>query len=131
MQNCVFYVYFPITQSWYLQSMFINLHVLLISHELFIFSWPICFLLLSLLNVSYIPLMKTRWKVLDLAYNRRETWDKRLLDRDPDRSWVTTTVHKAFLVTACGSIDMSESTLICCHRCPWSFTLVWLWHQPL
>ena len=30
--------------------------------------------------------MKTRWKVLGLAYNRRETQDKRLLGRDPDRS---------------------------------------------
>ena len=26
------------------------------------------------------------WKVSGLAYNRRETWDKRLLGRDPDRS---------------------------------------------
>ena len=33
--------------------------------------------------------MHTRviWKVSDLAFNRRKTRDKRLLGRDPDRSW--------------------------------------------
>ena len=31
--------------------------------------------------------IRARWKVLGLAYNRRETRDKRPLDRDPDRSW--------------------------------------------
>ena len=31
--------------------------------------------------------IRARWKVLGLAYNRRETRDKWQLSRDPDRNW--------------------------------------------
>ena len=72
-------------------------------------------------------------KVLGPVYNRRETQDKRPLDRDPDRSWC----HRHISVNLYWSqphrsMDVSGSTLVCCHRCPWShgqwpniFKLVW------
>jgi hypothetical protein len=31
--------------------------------------------------------VRVKWKVLGLAYNRRETWDKQSLGRNLDRSW--------------------------------------------
>ena len=31
--------------------------------------------------------MRVRWKFLDMAYNQRESRDKRSLGRNPDRSW--------------------------------------------
>ena len=40
-----------------------------------------------LVSSQSITYTKEVWKVSDLAYNRRETWDKRLLGRDLDRSW--------------------------------------------
>ena len=36
---------------------------------------------------------------------------------------VTATLPKPFLVAAHGSMNVSSSTLVCCHRCPWSHEL--------
>ena len=44
------------------------------------------------LNFSPFTLYVGKVKFLDLAYNLRETWDKRPLVRDPDRAGVTATL---------------------------------------
>ena len=84
--------------------------------------------------------MQARRKVFDLAYNRRETWDK--------WPWVGTRTElvppphwcKAFLVIAHGSMDISGSIQVCCCQCPWSHGLqpksyiilvLWRKHQLL
>ena len=40
-----------------------------------------------ILNERGFKYTQARWEVLDLAYNRCEARDKRLLGRDPDLSW--------------------------------------------
>ena len=67
--------------------------------SLFVYELSICFQQTSLLftgkNKPHFYLcdlcmwfcMRARWKVHDRAYNWCETRDKRLLGRDPDRSW--------------------------------------------
>ena len=76
----------------------------------------------SVLNGRYINMQAT-WKVLGLAYNRRETREKRLLDRDPDRSWF----HHHTSVKLLRSHPMvswiSAAILICYRQCPWSHGL--------
>ena len=54
------------------------------------------------------------------------------------RAGIPTTLNKTFLVAAHGSMDVSSSTLVCCHRCPWShglqpksFTLVVVTPAPI
>ena len=42
---------------------------------------------MALQSILFIDYASARWKILDLAYNRREVRDKRPLGRDPDRSW--------------------------------------------
>ena len=37
--------------------------------------------------LTFVGIYVARWKVLDQAYNRYETQDKRPLGRDPERSW--------------------------------------------
>ena len=64
------------------------------------------------------------WKFSDLAYNRCETRDKRPLGRDPDRSWCyfhTSVKLTCVLRSVHGSMGCDQE----------SFSLVWLWHQPL
>ena len=89
--------------------------------------------------IKYQVYRRVVWKVLNLAYNWPETWDKRLLGRDPDRSWchIHTNV-KLFFVTAHGSMNIGGSIWMCCcsvhgSMCcnQESFTLVLQWHQLL
>ena len=56
--------------------------------------------------------IRVRWKVLGLAYNRRETRDRRPLGRDSDRSWYhrnTTSMIKLFFFTVHGSMGIGGS----------------------
>ena len=84
-------------------------------------------------------LMRAVWKVSDLAYNRRETRDNRLLGRDPGRS----RCHLHTSLKLFWSRPMSPWTSAAAYECaaaqsmdPWgydqeSFTGVWRWHQLL
>ena len=64
--------------------------------------------------------MRARWKVFCLAYNRRETQDKRQLGRDPDRSWC----HHHSMINLSWVQPMPSwttgSILIFCRRGPWN-----------
>ena len=54
-------------------------------------------------------------KSSSLANNKREIWEKRLLGRDPDRSWCHFhTSVKLFLIAAHGSMDIGGSIRVCC-----------------
>ena len=87
-------------------------------------------------RVSY---MRVVWKVSDLAYNRWETRDNRLLGRDSDRSRCHLhTSLKLFLVAAYGFMDIGRSIRVCycsvhgsmgCDQ--ESFRGVWRWHHLL
>ena len=61
------------------------------SFQLKFFQNTIWFLKLKMPNELYkivnSTLKASRWKILNLAYNRRKTRDKRPLGRDPDRGW--------------------------------------------
>ena len=59
----------------------------------------------------YIYIYIYKVKVLGLAYNQRETRDKRPLGRDPDRKELVSPPYwcKAFLVAAHGSMDIGGS----------------------
>ena len=67
----------------YVTSLFVH------SYQLFMVRKKLFFKAYGLLEadtkVHYLK-YEVVWKVSDLAYNRRETWDKRPLGRDPDRS---------------------------------------------
>ena len=61
-------------------------------------------------SICVILYTRVVWKVSDLAYNRRETRDKGLLGRDPDRSRCHLhTSLKLFLVAARGSMEICGS----------------------
>ena len=78
--------------------------------------------------------MQTRWIVLGITYNWRETRHKRPLGRDPDRSWY----HYHTSIKLFWLHPMASWTYeLCCCRCrrnhglwPKTFTLVFRWHQP-
>ena len=82
---------------------------------------------------------ETKVKSSNVFYNRRETRDKRLLGRDPYRSWCHLyTIVKRFLFAAHGSMDIDGSTRVCCRSVHGSmgydqesFTQVWWWRQLL
>ena len=84
---------------------------------------------------SLIVYTRASWKVLGLAYNQSETWDKQSLGRDPDRSWC----HRHTSVKLFWSQPMAPWTSAAAYAnihgvmgCDQkSFTLVWLWHQLL
>jgi hypothetical protein len=77
----------------------------------------------SIIPVHTYSMYEDKVKSSSLAYNRRETRDKRPLGRDSDRSWC----HLHTSVNCFGRSswihELSGSTFVCCHRCLWSHGL--------
>ena len=81
--------------------------------------------ILSILILHYNALYKGKVKSSSLVYNQRETWNKRPLGRDPDRSWC----HLHIGVKLFWSQPMAPWTLAAAYACtatqsmdPWTAT---------